>query len=204
MSVREYHDAEKRTWLDIGECLARHKPWTGTADQGGFYRDLEAAHGTKPNGRDLRAEALRAAPDADVRERIEAVEGSMTKFVHASYRGQMDDAWTRASCALRDALRALEPFADAPLVRHDGTPDDASAFVPASSLWQDRFGTYRQFKAWLDRTPTIRYRKPSANRLEIHAGDWAKHWAAADQDSFERLDEAAIADAAAAVRSRRK
>jgi hypothetical protein len=67
---------------------------------------------------------------------------------------------------------------------------DDSAFVPAGTLWQQHFTQYKQFKTWLDRTSEseIHRRNPSKNRLVIHAGDWAKYWAAQEKKGFASLD----------------
>jgi hypothetical protein len=67
---------------------------------------------------------------------------------------------------------------------------DDSAFLPASTFYRDHFATYKQFKAWLDRTPEseIRRRKPSKNRLDIHAGDWKKYWDVKAEKTFDGLD----------------
>lgn len=50
--------------------------------------------------------------------------------------------------------------------------DDADAFVPFSKLPQEDFDTPRKAKLFLDKHSEIRRRKPSGQRLEVHAGDW--------------------------------
>jgi hypothetical protein len=85
--------------------------------------------------------------------------------------------------------------------RLSGTVVD-DAFVPAALIgWQGKFGTYKQFKRFLDSTPTIRRRKPHVNRLEIHAADWAKHWASEADRQFEGLDGPLGAEADAVAES---
>ncbi|NLF06358.1 MAG: hypothetical protein GX594_00020 [Pirellulaceae bacterium] len=71
----------------------------------------------------------------------------------------------------------------------DGSAD--SAFVPAVDLWKSRFDSYKAAKQFLDAHPEIHIRKPSPQRLEIHAGDWAKYWAKQDAQGFDALDNAA-------------
>jgi hypothetical protein len=68
-------------------------------------------------------------------------------------------------------------------------PTDDSAFRPASeSLDSTRFKTYKQLHAALKANPWIRTRKPSPQRLEIHAGDWQRFRNALDTAGFESLD----------------
>jgi hypothetical protein len=66
---------------------------------------------------------------------------------------------------------------------------DESAYVLASTLWKDRFHSYKQFESFLKRTPEIRRRKPVWNRLQIHSGDWVRYWAKHDSGQFESLDD---------------
>jgi len=85
------------------------------------------------------------------------------------------------------------------------TPDDApqrdaddpqgaddTAFVPAKSLWQDKFDTYSKFRNWLKQNQNIRTRKPSKNRLEIHSGDWVRAWNFQSDAEFKSLDAAEV------------
>jgi hypothetical protein len=51
---------------------------------------------------------------------------------------------------------------------------DGEAFVPFKFLWQTGFDTYRKAKLFLDNNKQIRTRKPSPQRLEVHAVDWFK------------------------------
>lgn len=47
------------------------------------------------------------------------------------------------------------------------------AFVPIKQLWEGKFETYRAAKKFVDEHRSeIRTRKPSAQRLEVHSGDW--------------------------------
>ena len=67
---------------------------------------------------------------------------------------------------------------------------DRSAYVGASTLWGDRFATYRKFETWLKNTPEteVRRRRPRKNRLELHAADWARYWDAFDKGKFDAAD----------------
>lgn len=63
--------------------------------------------------------------------------------------------------------------------------EDDSAYVPASWLYPEKFKTYRKFEGFLEGDgKDIRRRKPSKNRLLVHAGDWVRCWASKkDSDS---------------------
>jgi len=68
-------------------------------------------------------------------------------------------------------------------------------YVPATAVFrlQDKYKTYKQFKRWLDSIPpdVIRRKKPSRNRLLIHAADFVKYWRRMFDATFEGLDEVA-------------
>jgi len=91
-------------------------------------------------------------------------------------------------------------------------PADVSAqqrldeYVPATAVFrlQERYPTYKQFKRWLDSVPgnVIRRKKPRRNRLQIHAGDFIRHWQSVHQVAFTLLDE--VAERAEAIRNTRK
>jgi hypothetical protein len=66
---------------------------------------------------------------------------------------------------------------------------DDEAYVLASTVWRDRFGTYKKFTAWLKKDgKAVRTRSPRENRLEIHAGDWVRFWKKHEEQEFENLD----------------
>ncbi len=67
-------------------------------------------------------------------------------------------------------------LADDRISEQEGTPAEADAYVLVSKLWPEHFDTYRKAKTFLDEHPEIKTRKPSDNRLEVHAADWIKHW----------------------------
>lgn len=91
---------------------------------------------------------------------------------------------------LRRLLTAVVPPADGP--KTGGTPVDDSAFLPASTfLDKTRFKTYKQLRAALEARSTIRTRKPSPQRLEIHAGDFLRYCKELDTADFEALDRTA-------------
>ena len=52
-------------------------------------------------------------------------------------------------------------------------PDDG-AYVPIGKLWGEHFDNYKQARRFVDSHPKIRTNKPSPQRLEVHAGDWAR------------------------------
>ena len=69
----------------------------------------------------------------------------------------------------------------------DGSGNEA--YILASKIgWRIRFDSYKKFKAFLDRTPAIRTRSPSRQRLQVHAADWATYWADQEARQFESLD----------------
>jgi hypothetical protein len=87
----------------------------------------------------------------------------------------------------------------------EATPTaDATLWRPAAELYPGRFTTFKAFRGWLARHPEIRTRKPSRQRLEIHAGDWLAFWATEDQKAFDALDATPEAIAAVEEVERRK
>ena len=72
------------------------------------------------------------------------------------------------------------------------TPEqpDETAWVAASILQRQTRKTLsaKQLRKLLSDHPEIRHRRPRPNRLEVHAGDWAKHWAGQDAMEFDALD----------------
>ena len=68
----------------------------------------------------------------------------------------------------------------------DPTPDDS--FVAASKVSQEHFTQYTAFKRFLEKHPEIRTRKPSKQRLLVHAGDWFQYWAKREQEDLDKLD----------------
>jgi hypothetical protein len=67
--------------------------------------------------------------------------------------------------------------------------DDDTAFRPAKEfLDATRFTTFKRLRAVLKRNPWVRTRKPSPQRLEIHAGDWHRYIAMLDGAGFDALD----------------
>lgn len=71
---------------------------------------------------------------------------------------------------------------------------DETAYVLVSKNWPEEFQTYSTFKRWLDGTPKseVRRRKPSKQRLEIHAGDWNRYWTQRKREQSEALDGEAL------------
>ncbi len=73
---------------------------------------------------------------------------------------------------------------------------DDSAWVSASTLWPEKFDNYKAFKTFIDNHSEIRQQrpiskksgKPLENRLEVHAGDWARYWKGQDEKQFNALD----------------
>ena len=60
-------------------------------------------------------------------------------------------------------------------------------FVPASLLAVKHFPTYKLFKKFLGQHPEIRTKKPSTNRLVVHASDFIRAKAARDAQHFDAL-----------------
>jgi hypothetical protein len=54
--------------------------------------------------------------------------------------------------------------------------------------WEAYFPTYKQFVSFLERTPEIRWNKPTPNQRAVHAGDWKKYWSAHTESQSELLD----------------
>jgi len=70
-------------------------------------------------------------------------------------------------------------------------PNDKGDYVPASTIYQDRFRHYEQFRRWLNTIPEsqIRRYKPRPNRLLIHIGDWHNYWRTVDEEAWKRINE---------------
>ncbi len=60
---------------------------------------------------------------------------------------------------------------------------DNDNYVPYGCVWPGRVeefdGSYARAKTFRDNTPEskLRRRKPSSQRLQVHAGDWCRYWA---------------------------
>jgi hypothetical protein len=74
--------------------------------------------------------------------------------------------------------------------QEDAQPaDDDSAFRPAKRcLDETRFRNFKRLRAVLKANPWIRTRKPSPQRLKVHAGDWDRYLAMLDEAGFDALD----------------
>jgi hypothetical protein len=67
--------------------------------------------------------------------------------------------------------------------------DDDGAYRPATRFLDSRrFPTYKRLHKALKKNPWIRTRKPSPQRLEVHAGDWDRYLALLDAAGFDALD----------------
>lgn len=88
-------------------------------------------------------------------------------------------------------LAELRAMALAPEVKQQRPPAateaDESAWVPAATLWRDRFETMKELAKFRE-NHTNMFRNPSPRRLKIHAGKWTAFWAARDKAGFEALD----------------
>ncbi len=74
---------------------------------------------------------------------------------------------------------------------------DDSAWVLISKLQPPRIESIQQRRRYIEKHPEIRQRRaktkagtPHPKQLEIHLGDWIKHWDKADQQTFDALDSA--------------
>jgi hypothetical protein len=101
------------------------------------------------------------ATESGSRVLCEQLESSITASDLESLRVELRREFSLA----RQRARDQGPTGDNP------QPDDA-AFVPASSLLFDQYDTLKKLKAMLRLNPQIRTRKPSPQRLLVHAGDW--------------------------------
>jgi hypothetical protein len=87
------------------------------------------------------------------------------------------------------SLFALRAWADAAPEPPSEATGDCSAYSPAKDfLDADRFPTFKALRTFLTKHPEIRTRKPSPQRLEIHAGDWMRHFRGKDGAAFDALD----------------
>ncbi len=85
-----------------------------------------------------------------------------------------------------DTLAAIQIAAVDVTIPSDQTDD--SAFRPAKEFLGEQFDTYGKLTAALERNPSIRNRKPSKQRLEIHAGDWLKFLNERAAEQIDSLD----------------
>lgn len=114
MGIPEYFAEASRIYRDVERVIAKHKLWVNDDE---LYFRAEQYHAARqaacgiPKG-NLRAAALKSTSDPDVRRRIEAVDDALSWFVSFSSVGQFTEDFRRAGFALRDALRALEPWGD--------------------------------------------------------------------------------------------
>jgi hypothetical protein len=96
-----------------------------------------------------------------------------------------NDTWTAgALAAVRHVVRHALVLAEAARGNADG-----AAYRPAKEfLGQTGADTYKALQATLKAHPQIRTRKPSKNRLLIHAGDWLAATSAGDTAASNALD----------------
>lgn len=111
---------------------------------------------------------------------------SLADFDYAFFAREAEYEFTQAlrERRLRRESRAVTLPADLPSgqVQTPGqipqtTPptEDPTAYRPAREfLDKDRFQTYKAIRNFLKDNPSIRWRKPSTQRLEIHSGDWRR------------------------------
>lgn len=79
--------------------------------------------------------------------------------------------------------------------------EDDSAFRPAKEmLTEPNYGTYKALQKALNANPWIRTRRPRANRLLIHAGDWSKFLNSQSPDPLDT--DAEVIDAVLAAQQR--
>jgi hypothetical protein len=69
---------------------------------------------------------------------------------------------------------------------------ESDAWIGAADVWPKKFTSYRKFQAFLREHPEIRTRKPSRQRLELHAGDYLRCVAIMDNNAFEALGDSSI------------
>jgi hypothetical protein len=102
-----------------------------------------------------------------------AILGPIYDEVRVARRCGEEEAWETPLDAVTAILR--------------GEEDDP--YRPAKEfLGLDGADTYKALRATLKRHPQIRTRKPSPQRLEIHAGDWLAVTSAGDAAAFHALD----------------
>jgi hypothetical protein len=103
---------------------------------------------------------------------------------------QLKEEKARLETALRDKHREAKVIArETALEFTKGQGgDDPSTWVPASKLCPDKGVPLKGARAFCEKHK-IRWRKPSPQRLEIHAGDWTRHWADTLAGEFDGLDQ---------------
>jgi len=96
------------------------------------------------------------------------------------------DAERPGGVTTESAGKAAEPL-DAAGGGDGATEEADTPWVPAHTLWKDKFTTNKELAKFRKEHPRM-FRNPSPRRLEIHAGLWALYWAARDKAGFEALD----------------
>jgi hypothetical protein len=193
-------------------------PWNGTllrlaTDQASFpYSAPQRLYRAYPDGRVL---AIQGEQDQAL-GRILVAEQTQGFGRHTAeaFCLTLSDLWTASLEALNiwpGQGAALDPAARTvagPLGELTGAPlpaRDATAFVPAKELLKKPFDTYPRLRAALEKNRWIRTRKPSPQRLEVHAGDWHRFLAQRQSAPPDPLDlPAEVVDAAVRVVQERK
>ena len=110
MSIAAYHAGATERLHAIVAVVCKFHGRDPDAGNDEFLAAMMKAREAGP-GLAQRNAAIASASDADVRRRIEEVDKAVEDLVEKSWIGQVNADWSRAQFRLRDALRALEPFA---------------------------------------------------------------------------------------------
>jgi hypothetical protein len=160
--------------------FAVHEGYVPSADDAALLKRLYPdADAGRPNWLQVKRDLVMAGHAADALNRSDAptLLGLLSLLCH-----------TRAEAVLRSTEDNREP--DDTVYAFDGTEapeaDNSSAWVPANTLWPDRFTTHKQLSKFRAAHPEM-FRNPSRNRLEIHAAHWTRYWAQRSNAAFDTL-----------------
>lgn len=140
--------------------------------------------------REKLAEGLRTEEARDfLRPISQAAKALMARLNEIVEERRLERA-ARLEAALRDkhkVAKAIAPDTALELAKTQQA-DDLTAYVSASKLCPDKGISLKTARDFC-RKQKIRTRNPSPRRLQIHAGDWTKHWAGKNIADFDRLDQ---------------
>lgn len=184
---------------EVERLITVLKRWTEVIDQPPpmrrFYRN-ELPNNARAYGLDLR-ELIDAAQQAH-KLRFPEISPSVNPSVLVGRLLEMltpcDDDLATVDDDLRDVCSMLE-YGTIPELwaRLSGGPvqsefeADDTAYVNASVLFQEHFTSYPECRKFLDGQTQIRHKQKGQRRL-IHAGDWARYWAARNHEAFAACD----------------
>ncbi len=117
------------------------------------------------------------------------VEGLGNRFPSITVRIDSQAAQAMRSRISESLLEVQRRLVKSTERQADNNGKRGETFVLANEIgWEDYFPTYKQFAEFLERTPEIRWKKPTPNSRAVHAADWQKYWSAHTERPSDFLD----------------